>query len=344
MANADFRSLKPDVQESIRRQAVSDVLKGKPISTVARLHGISRMAVHGWIRQHTTGGSAALAAKKRGRPLGGSLKPWQAAQISRSIVDRCPDQMKLPFCLWTRDAVGTLIKRRFDITVSRWTVGRYLARWGFTPQKPMRRAYERNPEAVRAWLSYQFPQIRRRAKEIGSVILWGDEMGLRSDHTTGTSFGLRGQTPVIAGTGQRFGCNMISAIGNRGELFFMVYVSKFQARTFIEFLARLIRQIKRNVFLIVDGHPVHRSGIVKRWLKRHENALRLFRLPGYSPELNPDELLNQDVKSNAVGRQRPKDRKEMVSIVRSHLRSRQKQTDVVKNFFNEEHVNYAAAV
>lgn len=344
MANVDFRSLKPDVQESIRRQAIADVSAGKTVTAVAHAHGVSRMAVHGWIRQHSEGGVVALAAKKRGRPLGGSLKPWQAAQISRTIVDRCPDQIKLPFCLWTRDAVCSLIERRFGIAISRWTVGRYLARWGFTPQKPMRRAYERDPEAVRSWLSYQFPQIRRRAKECGAVILWGDEMGLRSDHTVGTSFGLRGQTPVIAGTGQRFGCNMISAIGNRGELYFMVFISRFDAKVFIDFLGRLTRQIKRKVFLIVDGHPVHRSVIAKRWLEKNEDRIRLFRLPGYSPELNPDELLNQDVKSNAVGRQRPKDKKEMVLKVRSHLRSRQKQSDIVKNFFNEKHVKYAAAV
>lgn len=344
MANVDFRSLKPDVQESVRRQAVADVSAGKTVTAVAKAHGVSRMAVHGWIRQHSEGGAVALAAKKRGRPLGGSLKSWQAAQISKAIIDRCPDQMKLPFCLWTRDAVCSLIERRFGITLSRWTVGRYLSRWGFTPQKPVRRAYERDPEAVRTWLSYQFPQIRRRAKETGSVILWGDEMGLRSDHTTGTSFGLRGQTPVIAGTGQRFGCNMISAIGNRGELYFMVFISRFDAKIFIDFLGRLTRQVKRKVFLIVDGHPVHRSIIVKRWLEKNEHRIRLFRLPGYSPELNPDELLNQDVKSNAVGRQRPKDKKEMVSNVRSHLRSRQKQSEIVKNFFNEEHVKYAAAV
>jgi transposase len=344
MAHVDFRSLKPDVQEMIRRQAVLNVRSGKTITSVARLHGVSRMAVHGWMRQHSLGGSAALTARRRGRPLGGSLKPWQAAQISRSIIDRCPDQMKLPFCLWTRDAVSALIQRRFGVVISRWTAGRYLSRWGFTAQKPLKRAYERDSDAVRTWLSYQFPQIRRRAKESGAVILWEDEMGLRSDHTTGTSYGLRGQTPVIAGTGQRFGCNMISAIGNRGELFFMVYVKKFKAGIFIEFLSRLIRQVNRQVFLIVDGHPVHRSGRVRCWVKNHENEIRLFYLPGYSPELNPDELLNQDVKSNALGRQRPKDRNEMVSHVRSHLRSRQKRPSVVKNFFDEEHVKYAAAV
>lgn len=344
MANVDFRSLKPSVQESIRWDVVTIVFTGKPIAAVAREFGVSRVAVHGWIRLYAKGGKEALNARKRGRPQGGSLKPWQAATVCRTIIDRCPDQIKLPFCLWTRDAVSDLIRRRFGIEVSRWTTGRYLARWGFTAQKPVRHAYERNPEAVRKWMSYRYPQIRRRAKEMDAIILWGDEMGLRSDHTTGTSFGLRGQTPVIPGTGQRFGCNMISAISNRGELFFMVYVKRFVAKLFIKFLARLIRQVRTPIFLIIDGHPVHRSATVRRWVKRHEDKLRIFHLPDYSPDLNPDELLNQDVKSNAVGRQRPTDRKEMVSIIRSHLRSCQKKPEIVRNFFNEEHVRYAAVV
>jgi transposase len=258
------------------------------------------------------------------------------------ISDRCPDQLKLPFALWTRDAVGELLAKRFGVHVSVWTVGRLLRKWGFTPQKPLRRAYERDPVAVQKWLDEEYPAIRRAAKREKAEIHWGDEMGLRSDHQTGTSYGRKGHTPVIPGTGQRFRCNMISTITNRGRLAFMVFKKRFTADVMIEFVRRLIRHRPRKVFLIVDGHPVHRSRKVKRWLDKHCKHIRLFLLPGYSPELNPDELLNQDVKSNALGRQRPKHQHEMIDQVRSYLRSTQQQPEIVKRYFQEEHVAYAA--
>ena len=167
-------------------------------------------------------------------------------------------------------------------------------------------------------------------------------MGLRSDHQAGRSYGRRGRTPVIPGTGQRFGCNMISTITNRGRLAFMVFGQRFTARVFVRFLRRLIRHVGRKVFLIVDGHPVHRARLVRRWLAEHAAQLRLFWLPPYSPELNPDELLNQDVKSNAVGRRRPADRQELIDNVRSYLWGTQRKPDLVRRYFQEAHVRYAA--
>jgi hypothetical protein len=258
------------------------------------------------------------------------------------IEDRCPDQLHLPFALWTREAVGQLIAWRFGIHMSVWTVGRYLQHWGFTPQKPLRRAYEQDPAAVRRWLETEYPAIRRRAKAEQAEIHWGDEMGMRSDHQVGTSYGRRGRTPTIPGTGQRFGCNMISAITNRGRLVFMVFKCRFTTPVFVTFLKRLVRHLGRTVFLIVDGHPVHRAAAVKRWLAEHSRQMRVFHLPGYSPKLNPDELLNQDVKSNAVGRQRPQNRQEMVATVRAYLHSTRRRPDIVQNYFLQEDVRYAA--
>jgi transposase len=234
------------------------------------------------------------------------------------------------------------LAERFEVDVSVWTVGRLLRKWGFTPQKPLRRAYERNPAAVQKWLDEEYPAIRRTAKREKATIHWGDEMGLRSDHQTGTSYGRKGHTPIIPGTGQRFRCNMISTITNRGQLAFMVFKKRFTADVMIDFMRRLIRHSPQKVFLIVDGHPVHRSRKVTRWIEKHHKQIRLFRLPGYSPELNPDELLNQDVKSNALGRQRPRDQQEMIGQVRSYLRSTQRQPDIVKRYFEEENVAYAA--
>ncbi|HEY4800417.1 MAG TPA: IS630 family transposase, partial [Bacteroidia bacterium] len=239
-------------------------------------------------------------------------------------------------------AVALLIKRRFGVQLSVWTVGRYLKRWGFTPQKPARRAWEQNPEQVRQWLEKEYPSIRRQAQKDKAQIYWGDEMGLRSDHAVGRSYGLKGQTPVILATGQRFGCNMISAITNQGRLNFMVFKERFTAQVFLEFLRRLLRQSDRRIYLIIDGHPVHRSHKVKNWVKDNEERIRLVFLPSYSPELNPDELLNQDVKSNALGRQRPGNHTELMGKVRSYLRSRQCKPDIVANYFQGKHVQYAA--
>lgn len=343
MKTRDARSLPPLAQEDLRRKTVKAVLGGKTQVEVAMMFGVTRRAVSNWLRARREGGAHALKAKRKGRPQGGTLAPWQAAQIAKTIVDRRPDQLKLPFYLWTREAVAQLIERRFGIRLSVWTVGRYLARWGFTPQKPVRRAFEQNPEAVRRWLKEEYPAIRRQAKRENAAIYWGDEMGLRSDHAAGRSYGRRGQTPVIPGTGQRFGCHMISAITNRGRLSFMVFEKRFEAEVFIDFLKRLVRSADRKVFLIVDRHPVHRSRKVKAWRKKHRSRIRVFFLPSYSPELNPDELLNQDVKSNAVGRRRAYDQDQLINHVRGYLRGRQRQPHIVRNYFNQQHVCYAAA-
>lgn len=338
----DARSLPILAQADLRKKAVNAVLNGAKQMEVAKLFGVTRQSVGKWVRAYREGGRKQLEAKRRGRPKGGSLLPWQAAQIAKTVMDRPPEQLRLPFYLWTREAVSQLIEQRFGIRLSVWTVGRYLSRWGFTPQKPVRRAFERNPKAVRRWLEEEYPGIRTKAKAEHATIYWADEMGLRSDHAAGRTYGRRGQTSVILGTGQRFGCNMISAVTNRGQLNFMVFKKRFSAEVLMDFLQRLIRQSQRKVFLIVDGHPVHRSAKVKDWVARKPKSMRLFFLPGYSPELNPDEMLNQDVKSNAVGRKRAHDQKELLSNVRSFLWSRQRQPRIVKKYFQEKHVRYAA--
>ncbi len=338
----DVRSLPAIAQEDIRFKAVKAVLGGTKQVEVAKIFGVTRQAVGRWVNAKKTQGTKAIKAKPQGRPKGGSLLPWQAAQIVRTIMDRTPEQLKLPFYLWTREAVGRLIEQRFGIRLSIWTVGRYLARWQFTPQKPVRRAFEKDLTQVRHWLEERYPDIRKQAKAEKAKIYWGDEMGLRSDHVVGRTYGRRGHTPVIPGTGLRFGCNMISVITNRGHLNFMVFRKKFRAEVFVEFLKRLVRQVDRKIFLIVDGHPVHRSLKVRKWLKLNERRIRLFFLPSYSPELNPDEMLNQDVKSNAVGRKRALNQTKLMTNVRSYLRSRQRKPNIVKNYFKEEHVQYAA--
>ena len=344
METNDARRLSSEAQEDLRRRVVRAVVdRGMTQVEAVRTFGVGRTSVHNWVKAYRRGGAQGLASRKRGRPKKSRLAGWQAATVVNLVKDRCPDQLRLPFALWTREAVGQLMANRFDVHVSVWTVGRYLREWGLTPQKPLRRAYECDPEAVTRWLNEKYPAIRRRAKAGNAEIHWGDEMGLRSDHQAGTSYGLRGKTPVIPGTGKRFGCNMISTVTNLGKLAFMVFKERFTSAVMIKFLRRLIRHADRKVFLILDRHPVHLAAKVKRWIEQHADAIELFHLPGYSPELNPDEYLNQDVKTNAVGRQRPVDQHHMIHNVRRYLWSTQRQPQIVANYFQHEDVAYAAA-
>jgi len=234
-----------------------------------------------------------------------------------------------------------LIARRTGLHLSVWTVGRYLDHWGFTPQRPLRRAYEQNPAAVRRWLERDYPAIRERARRENAEIHWEDEMGVRSQDQRGRSYGRRGHTPAIPGTGKRFGCNLISTITNRGQMSFMVFQESFRSSVLLQFLRRLIRQTKRKVFLIWDRHPVHEAAAVDRWLRGHAARIEVFPLPTYSPELNPGEYLNQDVKSNAVRRRRPHDKPEMMLDLRTYLRSTQGHPEIVRSYFRHRSTKYA---
>ena len=330
-------------QAQVRRLAVKAVRAGMTQTAAATTCGVSVRAVNGWMAKDRMGGLRALQAQPRGRRSGeGRLTPAQALRIRQLILDKMPDQLKLGFYLWTRAAVVALIARRLDLTISLTTAGRYLKAWGFSPQKPVRRAYERNDVAIARWLKHDYPAIVRDAKREGATIYWGDEMGLRSDHVTGTSYVPVGQTPVIRATGQRFGCSMISAITNRGQLAFRVFHGTFRAPMSVDFMRRLRLQSAGKVYFIVDGHPVHRSKKAKLFVAEHGADFRLIQLPGYCPELNPDELLNQDVKTNALGKSRPRNREEMMATVRRHLFRRQKQPQIIANLFHEKHVKYAA--
>ena len=344
MKTSDARSLPSAAQQALRLRAVRAVENGMSQSEASRVFAVSRTAVGLWVRRARKGGAQTLESRKRGRPPGTQLTPRQTQAAIRAIVGRCPDQLKLPFALWTRDAVQALLEKKFAIRVSVWTVGRYLRQWGMTPQKPLARAFEQDPVAVQRWIDEEYPAIARRAKAEKARIHWGDEMGMRSDHQSGRSWGLKGRTPVIPRTGQRFGCNMVSTVTNRGELAFMVFTGRFTGPVFLKFLKRLVRHRKRKkIFLIVDGLPVHRARAVKGWLETQSRFIEIFFLPAYSPQLNPDELLNQDVKTNAVGRSRPRNRDEMIATVRSYLWSTQKHPQIIRNYFRERHVRYAAA-
>lgn len=342
MKTVDARSLAPAAQEDLGRKALNAHREGKSVCDVARLFGVSRQAVYNWIARHARGGAAGLKARRRGKPPTPKLASRQAATIKRLITDRCSEQLKLPFMLWTREAVPQLIRRRFAVAVSIWTVGRYLKRWGFAPQKPARRALEQNPVAVQRWLAEQYPAIAQQAQAEKAEIYWEDEMGLRSEHAVGRCYAPRGRRPAIARSGQRFGCNVISAITNRGRLHFRVFRGRFVTKVYLDFLKRLVKQARRKVYVIADRHSVHKSRAVQRWLEAHADRIRQFLLPAYSPELNRDEYLNHDLKSNAVGRRRATDVGELLENVRGYLRGTQRRPQIVRNYFHAEPVRYAS--
>jgi transposase len=311
---------------------------------VARLFAVHPNSVSKWVRKARADGREALAAGRRGRRAGEQLAlvPWQQAQIVKTIREKNPEQLRLPFALWTREAVRDLIERRFGVRLAIRTIGDYLRRWGFTPQKPVQRAYERDQAAVARWLQTAYPALRARARREGALILWGDEMGLRSDEARGRSYAPRGQTPVVAKAGRRFGCNVIQAVGNRGELWFRVFNGRFTQEVFVDFLRRLLKTAGgRKLFLIVDGHPGHRGRKARAFIDARAELLEVIYLPGYSPDLNPAEYLNNDTK-HGVLTQRPATADDLLGATRRHLHRRQKQPPIIQSFFRHPSVAYAA--
>jgi len=341
MKRSDARLLHPVIQRKLRNDAVDLFLKGKNPTDISIQLGVSRQSVYNWIEKHSKSGKQGLKSHKRGRPKGTQLQPWQTAQIVNLIKNSCPDELSMPFFLWTRESVGQLIKNKFKISLSKWTVGRYLAKWGFSPQKPARRAIEQNPKAIEKWFEIEYPMIQKLSKKEKATLHWGDEMGLRSDHNVGRTYGIKGKTPVVKRTGNRFSCNMISSITNLGKLNFMVFHENFTQDIFLTFLKRLVRQYDTKVFLIVDNHRAHKSKAVNKWLTENVDHIKLFYLPSYCPELNPDEFLNQDVKSY-MGKQRVHTKAQMVNNLNKHLRMRQKQPNVIQNFVRGCDYRYAA--
>jgi transposase len=346
MGEEDTRSLPGAAQAALRRRAVRAVLDGMTQAEVARVFGVHPNAVNRWIKRYREGGWDSLSERRRGRRAGeqAALSERQQQEVITLVRETTPDQLGLAGFLWTRDAVAELIAQRYGVWLARTTAGRYLRGWGFSPQKPQHRALEQNPVAVARWLEEEYPAIRAQARQEGGVVLWLDEMGVRSDAAAGRSWAPVGQTPVIKRTGKRFRVNMLSAISNAGMLRFRLFVGSFNGLVFIDFLRRLLRDCQgRKVHLIVDGHPVHRAKLVSAWVGRHAEQIELHFLPGYSPELNPVELLNHDVKANAAGRRRPRSAGELRDELHGYLRRRQRQPEVLVRFFDHPTTRYAAA-
>lgn len=253
-----------------------------------------------------------------------------------------PDQLKLPFALWTRRAIKTLIKREFGITISIRTMGDYLHRWGFTPQKPKKKAYEQNPKAVKKWLETQYPAIKASAKQENAEIHWGDETGVRNECQYGRSYAPKGKTPVQSKMAKRLSLNMISTVTNQGKVRFMTYKGSMNSARFINFLKRLIKGINKKIYLIVDNLKVHHSKPVKEWVEKNNEKTALFFLPSYSPESNPDEYLNCDLKYGLSQKVSPRNEAQLRKNVQSHMKLLQNKPDRVIKYFNHVSIKYAA--
>jgi transposase len=339
-----MRSLSREARHERRVQVIRLRKTGLTYDAVAAQTGLSRTGVFDICKRHEDGGAKALRDAVGGRKLGEfrTLTAEQEREVRRLIRDKTPDQIKLPYALWSRGAVAELIAARFGIRLPVRTMGTYLKRWGFTPQKPIRRAYEQSPAAVRHWMDTAYPEIAARAKKEGAEIHWGDETGLRSDDVRGRSFAPVGETPVIRINSKRAGLSIISTVTNKGQMRWKIFDGALNADILIDFLRRLIKGSPKKVFLILDNLRVHHSKPVKAWLAKHTEAIEAFYLPSYSPELNPDEMANADIKQ-AVTKQAPARTKlQLVKAASRHLRSVQKQPERVRRYFQHDPVKYAA--
>ena len=332
-----------DSQETKRLLVVS-YLKSKKGThqEAADIFELSKSAVDKIWTRYCQKGSKGMVSKKRGVQGGKKINGKQSAEIRMLIKDKLPDQLKLSYGLWTREAVQQLILDRFGIELSRWQVGRYLKSWGYTPQKPISKAFEQKPEKVKEWLETEYPAIKKRAAKEDAVIYFADETGMRSDHQAGKSYAPKGQTPVIKRTGQRFSLNMISAISNRGHLQFMILDGRFNGEVFKTFLQQMIKYSRKKIYLVIDGHPAHKTKMLNDWLEENETRIEVFFLPPYSPELNPQEYVNQDVKTNIIGKKRPINKAQMRANVEDFMNRRKKDKKQVQKYFHVKHVRYAA--
>ncbi len=344
MNKEDARSLPALAQEEKRKQAVRMRKKGQTYKAIGESVGVHERTVIRWIRTFETQGSRALKAKKLGRPMGAgrSLTPKQEKCIQKLISDKTPDQLKMSYALWTREAVKELIAVEFNIKLAIRTVGKYLSLWGFTPQKPLKRAYEQNPKQVARWLDEIYPKIKAQAKAEKAEIYWGDETGMRNDSQHERGYAPKGKTPVINLNAKRASTNMISAITNQGKVRFKIFEGNMNADILVDFMKRLIKAAKRKVFLILDNLRVHHAKVVKKWLQDKSEQIEVFYLSAYSPEMNPDEYLNCDLKHGVHSGPPARSKEQLKSKVRSHMQMLQKKPGRVRKYFDHPRIQYAA--
>jgi transposase len=345
MEKIDSRRLPESALNERRRRAVKMREAGVTVSEVARQCELSTHTVVEAHKAYRRGGWSAVNIRRMGRPFGSGrmLTPEQENRIQQLIQDRTPDQLKLVYALWTRQAVSELIETVYGVRLSVRNMGKYLKRWGFTPQRPLKKAYEQSPAAVSKWVNEEYPKIAAQAKQEGAEIQRGDETGLRSDDVRDRGYAPKGKTPVVLANANRAKLSVISTVTNKGQMRWKVLSGALNARLLIGFMKRLVHGRQKRILLILDNLRVHYSKAVKKWLKENADKIEAFYLPSYSPELNPDELLNADLKQRVT---KTAPARKILALTRTAigaLRSIQKQPERVESYFEHKDVCYAAA-
>jgi transposase len=344
MKKLDFRKLSSVERFSYRQRAISLISSGEKKKDIAKIFGVRANTVSAWVKSYNSSGLKGLKDIKRGAKSEKKklLNPKHELSIQKMIIDTMPDQLKLPYALWTRKAVKELIFREFNVVLAITTTGDYLRSWGYSPQKPKKKAYEQNPKSVQKWLDEEYPDIKEKAKEEKAEIHWGDETGVRNNTQHGRSYAPKGRTPVKKSMSKRFSVNMISTVTNQGKVEFMIYTGTMNSERFIEFMKQLIKEKTNKTYLILDNLKVHHSKLVKQWVEGHKNKIELFYLPSYSPEKNPDEYLNCDLKYGLSIKPAPRNQEKLKNNLQEHMNLLQAKPMRVKKYFNHKDINYAA--
>ncbi len=344
MEKIDARTLNQEAQEALRKQILRLRKAGRSHKEIADIVGVTESHCSRVWTRYQKGGASSVAKGKRGRRQGEQrkLSAEQEAEIKRLIIDKAPNQLKLSFALWTRDAVRLLIEQRCGFSMPIRTVGEYLKRGGFTPQKPVKWAKEQSTPAVTNWLLNEYPAIEKRAKQEKAEIYWGDETGIQTGSNVERGYSPKGKTPMLRQTGRKDRINMVSAITNQGKVRFMFYKETMNSKRLITFMKRLIKDAGRKVYLILDNLKVHHSGAVTNWREKHKEKIEVFYLPSYSPELNPDEYLNNSLKGRVHSAVRAQNANQLESKARKHMRNLQNNRSKVKKFIEHPCAAYAA--
>lgn len=331
-------------QYQIRKNIVRLLKKGKSNSEIAEILDVSERHVRSVKKAYSEGGIEAIKPKKKGRSVGEKriLTPEQEKEIMTIIVEKDPMQLKFKECMWTRNNIRQLIKEKYGIDMKLSTLGYYLSRWGFSVQRPVKRAYKQDKEKIDKWLNEEFPGITKRAEDENAEIFFGDETNIQNTANYMKGYAPKGKTPVVRVESQKFKVNMLSAISKRGKLRFMLYKENMNSKKLIDFMGRLIRDVKKKVFLILDNLRVHHSKDVQKWLEKHKDKIEVFYLPPYAPEYNPDELVNCDLKRAVGQKSSPRSDKELEKNVRSHLKKLQLSSHKISSFFLAQSTLYAA--
>lgn len=325
-----------------RVQIVRAIESGESPDRVAAVFGVGRESVFRYWRDYRAMGLDGLKTKKtRGRPA--KLSDEQLRTLYTLIVGVNPRQLSFDFGLWTRRLARDLIWREFRVRLTEASVGRILRSIGLSPQRPLYRAYQQDPEKVERWKRDEYPAIRAQAAKEGALIFFADEASVRTDYHAGTTWAPVGQTPVVETSGKRNAVKMISAVSPRGELRFHLHKGSMNRWKFIEFCKQLMSDTDKTIFLIVDGSSVHKAKEVKEFVAKTEGALKLFFLPPYSPELNPDEWVNKNVKHDRAARAVVQSVEELKGVMFSALRRLQKSPQIGRGFFADPKLAYIHA-